>query len=262
MKIALIQLTSVLDYKVNLEKIKNLLQDAKAQGAKLAFLPECFYSMSDGKNPTPYLIAETNEHYQNIKKLAQDSGLYIIGGSAATLVDGVIINRAFNFDPNGKDLGHYDKRKLFSCDIVKDGVRKKVNEGDIYTSGNLGKIIEVEGWKIGLGICFDIRFSSFAHAYREQDVDILTYASAFTVPTGMAHWHLLNRARAVENQCFVVSSAQTGRNSEIVSTYGHSLAIDPWGDVLIDCGEEECVKVVELSKDKKEAVRKQVIMTF
>ncbi len=194
--------------------------------------------------------------------MATDSGLYIIGGSAATLVDGVIINRAFNFDPKGNDLGHYDKRKLFSCDILKDGVRKKVNEGDIYTSGSSGKIIEVEGWKIGLGICFDIRFSTFADEYRKNDVDILTYASAFTVPTGKAHWHLLNRARAVESQCFVVSSAQTGQNSQIVSTYGHSLAIDPWGDVLCDCEEQECVKVVELSKEKKEIVRKQVIMTF
>lgn len=262
MKIALIQITSVLDYKINLEKIQNLLQKAKGEGAKIAFLPECFYSMSDGKKPTPYLIEDNNEHYNNIKKLAVDSGLYIVGGSAATLVDGKIINRAFNFSPVGEDIGHYDKRKLFSCDIIKEGIRKKVDEGDIYTPGNDGKIIEVEGWKIGLGICFDVRFSAFADQYRKNDVDILTYASAFTVPTGMAHWHLLNRARAVENQCYVVSSAQTGQNSEVVSTYGHSLIVDPWGDILADCGEGEGMSVVELFKERKDQVRKQVIMTF
>lgn len=259
MKVAVVQLCSVLDPKVNLEKLRKLLKEAKGLGATAAFLPECFYSMSNGVTPTPFAIDATDpqcEHLQQIIQLAKDCDIDIVGGSAATLVDDKIINRTYSVTAKGELLPSYDKIHLFSCKL-KD---KSINEADIYTPGNSLKYLHVGPYQVGLGICFDIRYSAMAHQYRLRGADILTFSSAFTVPTGKAHWHLLNRARAIENQCYVISAAQWGQNNERISTYGHSLIIDPWGEVLVDLEEGEKVGVVELSKEKIQQVRDSVHM--
>lgn len=256
MKIAVVQLTSVLDYKVNIEKIRGFLAEAKAQGAEAAFLPEVFYSMSDGVNPTPYLIEPGNEHYTNIKKLATDFQMALIGGSAATNHNGNVVNRAYNFDKHGNDLGHYDKINLFACDLPN----KKISEANNYSAGSDYKIVEFNSVKIGLGICFDMRFSELSLHYRMQGAKILTFPAAFTVPTGKAHWHTLLRARAIENQCFVIASAQWGHHNEKMQTYGHSLVVDPWGDIILDLEEGEKVGVVSLDFPKIELIRQSVLM--
>ena len=118
MKIAVIQLQSVLDPALNLKTIRSFLEEAKSRGTEAVFLPEVFYSMSDGTKPTPYLVEGHNEHYEAIRSLSTDFKMYVLGGSAATRVDGKIMNRAYNFDPSGKDLTHYDKMNLFSCDLL------------------------------------------------------------------------------------------------------------------------------------------------
>ncbi len=256
MKIAVLQLTSVLDFSKNLETIRVLLADAKKQNAEAAFLPEVFYSISDGLTPSPYLIEEENEHYKRVQKLAIDFDIALIGGSAATKFNGKVVNRAFNFDKSGKDLGHYDKIHLFACDLPD----KKISEAINYTAGNEYKIIEWNKIKIGLGICFDLRFAEQALHYRNQGAHILTYPAAFTVPTGKAHWHTLLKARAIENQCFVVASGQWGNHNEKIQTYGHSLVIDPWGEILLDLEQGEKVGVVDLDLGKIELIRHSVLM--
>ncbi|MBC7540413.1 MAG: carbon-nitrogen hydrolase family protein [Bacteriovorax sp.] len=257
MKIAIIQLTSVLDYKVNLATIRSFLKEAKELGAEAAFLPEVFYSMSDGVTPTPYLVEDGNEHYNEIKKLATDFQMALIGGSAASLKNGKVVNRAYNFDKFGVDLGHYDKINLFACDLPN----KKISEANNYTAGSEYKMVELDGRKIGLGICFDMRFSELGLHYRMNGAEILTYPAAFTVPTGKAHWHTLLKARAIENQCFVVAAAQWGHHNEKMQTYGHSLVVDPWGDVLVDLGEGEKVEVVDLDFFKVDLTRQSVLMS-
>lgn len=256
MKIAVIQLTSVLDYKTNLETVRELMKEAKSQGAEAAFLPEVFYSMSDGITPTPYLVVEGNNHYKEIQKLATDFQMALIGGSAATLLNGQVVNRAYNFDKSGKDLGHYDKINLFACDLPD----KKISEAKNYTAGKDYKMVEVDGRKIGLGICFDMRFSELGLHYRMNGAEILTYPAAFTVPTGRAHWHTLLRARAIENQCFVIAAAQWGHHNDRMQTYGHSLVVDPWGEVLLDLQEGVKVGVVNLDFPKIDLIRKSVLM--
>jgi predicted amidohydrolase len=119
MKVAIIQITSVLDPQQNMQKIAGLIDQAKAEGAKHIFLPEVFYSMSEATSATPYLIKEGNEHYQSIQKLARDKGVFLLGGSAATDLDGKVINRLYNFDPEGKELTSYDKIHLFACDLSR-----------------------------------------------------------------------------------------------------------------------------------------------
>jgi len=261
LKIGVIQLTSTLDYQSNLKKIQDYISKAKGEGAKAIFLPECFYSLSDGSAASPYLVHETNEHFENIRRLAIDNGVYLIGGSVAYKEGDKVLNRALNFNPSGELIGVYDKINLFACDIVsKDGTRKKVDEGIIYTSGDTPKIIEVEGFKIGLAICFDLRFSNLLLHYFKQEVDLLTFPAAFTIPTGRAHWHTLLRARAIEGQCYVVAAAQWGENHPNVKTYGHSLVVNPWGEILGDLGEGEGLEVLTLSKQTITDFRQRMIL--
>jgi predicted amidohydrolase len=256
MKIAVIQITSALEYKNNLETIRGFLETAKNQKVEAVFLPEVFYSMSDGLTPSPYLVQTNNEHYNHIKKLATDFDLALVGGSAATLHEGHVVNRAFNFDKQGNDLGHYDKIHLFACDLPN----KKISEAKNYTAGSEYKLIELNNVKIGLGICFDLRFSELALHYRKLGAQILTYPAAFTVPTGKAHWHTLLRARAIENQCFVIASAQWGNHNDKIQTFGHSLVVDPWGDILLDLEEGEKIGIVDLDLDKISLIQHSVLM--
>lgn len=255
MKIGVIQLQSVLDPTKNLTKIRSFLQEAKSQGAKAVFLPEVFYSISDGTKPSPYLVEGHNEHYKNIQRLATDSGLYILGGSAATLVDGKILNRSYNFGPDGTELVTYDKMNLFAVDLSKHPSNTVIDEARIYTRGNEPKILALDEFKIGLSICFDLRFPELFRTYSHLGANVLSISSAFTVPTGKAHWHTLVRARAIENQCYVIASAQWGQHNEKISTYGHSLIVDPWGEVLADAGEGEKIIFADLSLEKIEGIR-------
>jgi predicted amidohydrolase len=258
MKIGVIQLRSVLEPASNLRTIRELLAEARSNGASAVFLPEVFYSMSDGTKASPYLVHGEDEHYRAIRELATSSGLFILGGSAATLVDGKVMNRAYNFAPDGTDLGHYDKMNLFACDLSKHPSKTVINEGSVYTNGTTPRLIEAAGWKLGLSICFDLRFPELFRWYSSQGANLLSISSAFTVPTGKAHWHTLVRARAIENQCFVVASAQWGQHNERISTFGHSLVVDPWGEVLADAGEGEKIIFAELEREKLEQVRSRL----
>lgn len=255
MKIGVIQLQSVLDPALNLKTIRKFLDEARANGAEAVFLPEVFYSMSDGTKPTPYLVEGKNEHYEAIRKLAVDSGLYILGGSAATNVDGKIMNRSYNFAPDGTELMIYDKMNLFAVDLSKHPSNTVVNESKVYTSGNTPKLLPLKEFKIGLSICFDLRFPELFRSYSSQGANVLSISSAFTVPTGKAHWHTLVRARAIENQSYVIASAQWGQHNEKMSTFGHSLVVDPWGEIIADAGEGEKIIFADISLEKIEAVR-------
>lgn len=258
LKVAVIQISSTLDYKSNLKKIRSYLESIKEEAVEAVFLPECFYSLSDGSSPSPFLVDGENEHFQNIRALALDFGVYLIGGSVAVRHEGEIRNRAYNFDPSGNLIGKYDKVHLFACDILKDGKRKKVDEGDIYSSGSEPLIIDIKGFKVGVAICFDLRFPNFLLNYYRQNVDLLTFASAFTVPTGKAHWHTLLKARAIEGQCYVIAPGQCGQNHPKVSTFGHSLIVNSWGEILKDAKQEEGVIIETLSKSNIQETRSRI----
>ncbi len=258
MKIGVIQLQSGLEPAINLGKITKFLSEAKAQGAQAVFLPEVFYSMSDGTKPTPYLVDGKNEHYLEIQNLAKNSGLYILGGSAATNVDGKIMNRSYNFAADGSEIALYDKINLFSVDLSKHTSQTVIDESRVYTAGKTPQMIDLCDFKIGLSICFDLRFPELFRSYSSQGANVLSISSAFTVPTGKAHWHTLLRARAIENQSYVIASAQWGQHNERMSTYGHSLVVDPWGEVLADAGEGEKIIFAELDKEKLDVIRSRL----
>ena len=248
-------MTSELDFRKNLAKVEEAAISCKSDGVRALFLPECFYSMGNGCEPTPYLVERTNEHYENIRNIASTHGVAILGGSAATRSDRGIVNRAYNFDEDGLDLGFYDKKNLFSCNLKG---KVSLTESDIYTAGLESQIITFHDLKIGLGICFDVRFPKESWSYREKGANVLTYSSAFTIPTGKAHWHTLLRARAIESQCYVIACAQVGQHNERIRTYGHSLVISPWGEILVDAKKEEglhfCTLDLDLVRQAREAI--------
>ena len=255
MKIGVVQLQSVLDPEKNLSTIRKFLKEARAEGAEAVFLPEVFYSMSDGTKPTPYLVEGKNEHYEAIRSLARDSGLYILGGSAATLVDGKVMNRSYNFAPDGSELITYDKMNLFTVDLSKHPSNTVIDEARVYTPGCVPQILQLGEFKVGLSICFDLRFPELFRSYSWQGANVLSISSAFTVPTGKAHWHTLVRARAIENQCYVIASAQWGQHNERISTFGHSLIVNPWGEILADAEEGEKIIFGELSTEELASIR-------
>jgi deaminated glutathione amidase len=258
MKIAAIQLESKLDYKINLAEIRKFMREACENKVEAVFLPEVFYSMSDGLKATPYLVQDHNEHYQEIQKLASDFKVYVLGGSVACLDQGRIVNRSYNFSPTGEELGRYDKIHLFACDLSKHPSSTVIDEGRVYSSGSKSLLLDVGEYKLGVAICFDLRFPELFRWYSSQGANVLTISSAFTVPTGKAHWHTLVQARAIENQCYVVATGQWGVHNERMKTFGHSLIVDPWGEILADAGEGVGIIYAELSLERLEQVRERL----
>lgn len=258
MKIGLIQLSSVLDPQENLRKLRSFLSEAKRENLKAVFLPEVFYSMPVGMDKPSALVKKGNEHYQNIQTLAKEFQIALLGGSVCYEGDkGEVLNRSLNFDAEGNDLGHYDKIHLFRCNLPE----KKVDEGELFTEGSKPQLIALDQLKIGLSICFDLRFPRLYQDYKEAGANLLSISSAFTVPTGKAgHWSILVKARAIENQCYVVACNQWGPNNEKTETWGHSMIVDPWGDVLADAGEGEKLVFAELDLEKVELIRKRVVL--
>jgi predicted amidohydrolase len=267
-KIAVVQMTSKLNPHENLKVLENFFSEAKKQNASWIFLPECFYSLGNGLAPTPYYVQKNNEHYQNIQNLAQRYDIFVIGGSAASKnkdTDLKLINRAYQFDNQGNDLGSYDKIHLFSVDLThqhenlkkeeNNQAQKVLNENNNFTAGQSLKLLDLHPWKIGISICFDLRFPEIFRRYFEMGANILSVSAAFTVPTGKAHWHTLLRARAIENQSYVVASAQWGQHNERISTFGHSLVIDPWGNIILDLESGEKIDFCTLDLSLVEQVR-------
>ena len=259
MEIVLIQINSSLDPKENLEKIDYFIQESKKrEDIKAVFLPEVFYSMSDGTEATPYLVDSGNEHYENIQNIAKKHGVALVGGTAATKSPQGVINRTYNFNENGEELTQYDKIHLFSVDLSGTKNKTVINESDVYIQGHIPQLIEYRDWKIGLGICFDLRFPELYRHYFSQGAEILTVSSAFTVPTGRAHWETLVRARAIENQSYVVAVDQWGYHNPKIQTYGHSMLVDPWGEVVLNLGEGEGYAFHTLDKEKLTKIRNRM----
>jgi predicted amidohydrolase len=246
---AVVQMCSGLNPEHNLQKIEKLLAPLN-KGYDAFVLPECFFSYRSGVEQKPELMSSDNAYGKMFQSWVKKMGVDCLGGTAAFLESDVVYNRMVNMNAQGQWLEHYDKIHLFSCNLRNEKDGRAINEGDFYHAGSKPKVLNWNGWKIGLTICFDMRFPELYRYYYQQKVDLLFISAAFTVPTGKAHWETLLRARAIENQCYVIASAQWGEHYPGVKTYGHSLVVSPWGEIIADLGEGECAKIVELDSSK------------
>ena len=256
MKVSVLQLTSQLSAQENLDKIDSLIPRAKEQGSQVVFLPEVFLSMNDGNGPTPYLVEAGNEWEEKIKSLAKKHQVYLLGGTCATKVGDKIMNRAYNISPDGEIINTYDKRNVFKCTI--EG--KEIDEGKVYSKGDKECIVDIDKLKIGINVCVDLRYPELFQSYRNQGCNIISVSSAFTKKTGELHWNTLLRARAIENQCYIVAANQYGKHNDVWETYGHSVIYSPWGDLLVDLKEGESVGTAEVDLAFMEEVRKRITL--
>ncbi len=245
------------------DNIENILRALKAlSGCRLICLPEnSLYlrlSKEPDDGPRPFDLNE--DFWAAFRQFAAQNKAHLLIGSVPLKGHGKPTNSTIWVSPSGEIVNAYDKLHLFDVDVKG---APPVRESDFFMAGKSPRIIEIDGWKIGLSICYDLRFADLYNYYAEHEVDLLLVPSAFLVPTGEAHWHTLLRARAIESQAFVVAAAQSGGHQNLRGqsrdTFGHSLVIDPWGEVLVDIEKRGPAEVaVELDQDRLETVRAQI----
>lgn len=261
-RVAAIQMVSGHDIDKNLEEARRLLAEAARLGAKVAVLPENFAVLSTRRmlecgqqetgtdGPIQAFLAEQ----------AASLGLWIIGGSLpiGTRPDGTQVPERVRascvvFNDKGEQVARYDKIHLF--DAMVEDAQGQYRESDTFEPGEDIVVLDTPVGRLGLAICYDLRFPELFRKLREQGAEWVTLPSAFTWNTGDAHWHALIRARAIENQVWVVAPGQGGYNSERRRTFGHSLVSDPWGRVVTELGEGPGVVTADLDMERLQEIR-------
>ena len=258
-RIALFQSNSGIDPEVNARTLVDAVAEAAAGGAEMLFTPEMSGLLDrDVQRAGKNLRSEDeDEVLAACRDAAKRNRIWLHLGSLAVLVDGgKIANRGFVIDREGQVRARYDKIHLFDVDLPTG---ESWRESAVYSHGN--DVVLVSGTpvgKLGLTICYDLRFPTLFARIAEADADLISVPAAFTVPTGRAHWHVLLRARAIEAGLFVVAAAQVGRHEDGRQTFGHSLVVDPWGEVLLDMGEERGVGFADIDLSRISDVRSRI----
>jgi len=257
MKLAALQMVSTTDVARNLETAARLVAEAAAAGAVLVALPEYFCLL--GQRDTDKLaVAERagdGPIQSALAALARRHGVWLVGGTLPIGAGAARVrNRCCVYAPDGREAAHYDKLHLFAF----DNGRESYDEGRTLVAGSAPVALDCDGWRVGLSICYDLRFAELYRALMRPPCDLLVVPAAFTHTTGQAHWDLLLRARAVENQCYVLAPAQGGQHANGRRTWGHSMIVDPWGEVLACRDEGEGVVLADVSKQRIDEVRRQL----
>ena len=260
LNIASIQMVSTPDIEVNLETASSFITQAANAGAQLAVLPEYFCLM--GLKDTDKVRAR--ESYRNgpiqerLCAIAKENNIYLIAGTIPLEASDPqkVLNTTLVFDPQGQNIGRYDKIHLFDFQTETE----RYQESETIEAGNAPGLLNInidgQEWVLGLSICYDLRFPELYRALGQVDCHVIP--AAFTFTTGKDHWEILLRARAIENQCYVLASAQGGTHLNQRRTWGHSMLIDPWGEVLADLPEGEGFISGVLCKDKLNDVRSKL----
>ena len=260
MRAALLQSCTGLDPEANAAALVAVIAQARAAGADMLFTPEMSGLVDrDRTRAAGKIVTEANDRVlAAVRDAAARNGLWVhLGSLALREQDGAqrFVNRSLVIDDVGAIRARYDKIHLFDVDLPDGG---RWRESDVYAPGRRAVAVETPWGRIGLSVCYDLRFPDLYRALTDAGATILSVPAAFTVPTGQAHWHVLLRARAIEAGVFVVAAAQTGTHADGRLTYGHSLAVDPWGETLLDIGEAEGLALVELDPARIEATRGRV----
>jgi deaminated glutathione amidase len=237
-RIAVLQMTTGIDPAENAAVIVQAIGAAAMGGASMLFTPEMSGLLDrDKQRAAPHIVAENaNPVLAAVREAAAAAGIWVtIGSLAVARDDGRWANRSFVIDSSGMIAARYDKIHMFDVDLATG---ESWRESAAYAPGEAVVTVETPLGKLGLAICYDLRFPALFEALGREKCDMIAIPAAFTVPTGQAHWHVLQRARAIEASAFVVAAAQCGHHGDGRDTYGHSLLVDPWGEVLLDLGGE------------------------
>ena len=260
MRAAILQMTSGIDPAHNAQTIVEAVERAKAEGADMLFTPEMAGQMD--RNRSRVAVSLTDEQgnivLAAVREAAAKAGLWVHLGSLALKGergDGRWSNRSFVIDDGGSIRARYDKIHLFDVDLATG---ESWRESSVYGPGERVVVIDTPWARLGLSICYDLRFPDLYRALSNAEATILLVPSAFTVPTGEAHWHVLLRARAIEAACFVIAPAQTGQHEDGRETFGHSSVVDPWGDILLDMGTQSGLAFADIEMERVAVVRSRV----
>ena len=258
-RIALFQSTTGIHPEENARALVEAVGEAASGGAEMLFTPEMsgLLDRDSGRAAKSLRRQEKDEVLAAACEAAASHRIWLHLGSLAVLVDdGKVANRSFVIDREGNIRATYDKLHLFDVDLPTG---ESWRESNVYSAGS--GVVLVNGTpvgKIGLTICYDLRFPGLFARLAESDADVIAVPAAFTVPTGKAHWHVLLRARAIEAGLFVVAAAQVGRHEDGRQTFGHSLVIDPWGEILLDMGEQAGVGFADIDLKRISDVRSRI----
>ena len=255
---ACVQLTSGSDMDVNIKAAGDLIREAAGQGADFIATPE----------NTNLLLLDNDERFRKVHRQAEDPGLQafrdlaqelhkwlLIGSLIIRVGEDKVANRSFLLGPDGTIAAHYDKIHMFDVDLPGG---ESYRESSVYEAGTAVAIAGLPWGRIGLSICYDLRFPYLYRELAQRGAEFLTCPAAFTRQTGEAHWHILLRARAIETGSFVIAPAQTGDHDCGRKTFGHSLVIGPWGEVLADGGTDIGIVTAEIDPAKVKNVRAQI----
>jgi predicted amidohydrolase len=255
---ACVQTTSGRDYDPNLAQVVPMIEQARRDGADLVLLPEnvSLLEPDPARLRLKALPEVGHPVLSTFSDLARDLGVWLLVGSIAICVDdNRFVNRSYLIAADGSVAAHYDKMHLFDVDLEGG---ESYRESATFTRGQRAVVAPTPWGGMGLSICYDLRFPTLYRHLAKAGADLLTIPSAFTRITGQAHWHILVRARAIENACFVFAPAQCGVHAEGRTTFGHSLIVDPWGTVLAEGGDDPTVIAADIDLEQVQRARRRV----
>ncbi len=259
MKIAAIQMTTACDPADNMPIIAQRVRQAAEAGAQLIGLPETCVFMERGRTAMRERLQAEADHQplQDLSALAQSLKVWLLVGSLVLADENSdkAVNRSVLIAPNGEIAARYDKIHMFDV-TLENGESHKESEN--YQPGTSLVVAPIEAFNLGMSICYDLRFPNLYRRLAEAGADIISVPSAFTSQTGRAHWHVLLRARAIENGCYVMAPAQFGEHENGRQTYGHSLIIDPWGQIIAEAQADDSFIMADIDKAVIDAARGQI----
>jgi len=257
-RVGLVQMRAARSPQANVDAAAKLIGEAKTTGADYVQTPEMTNIMEVGREKLFCTIVaeELETSLATFRELARKLSIYLhIGSLAVKVSPDKAANRAFLIDPQGEIAARYDKIHMFDVDLANG---ESYRESRSYRPGEIAVIADLPWGRLGVTVCYDLRFPALYRALAEAGSSFLAIPSAFTRQTGEAHWHVLNRARAVENGCYVFAAAQGGKHENGRETYGHSLVVDPWGRVVAEGGTEPGVVIADIDPAEVAAARSRI----
>lgn len=255
---ACIQVNAGTEIRPNLDAAGDLVRRARDAGAELIALPENVSMIVQGRDKVLARVAAEDAHpaVPFFAGLARETGAWILAGTLGIrLDDGRVANRSLLFDGRGNLVARYDKIHMFDVDLAGG---ESYRESATFRPGERAVVAPTPWGGLGMTVCYDVRFAHLYRALAKAGASLLTVPAAFTVPTGRAHWHVLLRARAIETGCFVLAPAQTGTHDQGRKTFGHSLIVSPWGEIIADGGEEVGFITADLDLDAVAEARRMI----
>ena len=258
LKVACIQTNSKSDPNINIREVSSLIRAARSNGAELITTPEVVGMLEPNREKALKKAQPENYHgvLREFQALSRDLAIWLLIGSISIkLSNGKLANRSFLINPDGQIIARYTKIHMFDVEVNDGSIYR---ESATYQPGTSACLARTPWGLVGLTVCYDIRFPALYRDLAKAGAKIIFIPSAFTEVTGEAHWHILQRARAIENGCFIVSAAQTGMHEQNRKTFGHSIIVDPWGNILADADKDVGFITADLDLNLVDEVRKKI----